>query len=171
MIFSKWNNILRTNGFRNGWSQHNGVGSYSTKKAQSGMFYFWVIKYQSFWWSLQIMKHIQSTESQQSWSDDHVSVSSNDYQTSSKINKTETSKSSDDMEKDHGKTQNQPWPMLIWNMTFRIQRNIVIFDKTRRNRIWAIDNKSIPDCWRKCRRDGYNWRWWRKCKSFTYSNC
>ena len=51
------------------------------------------------------MKHIKSTESQQSWSDDHVSVSSNDYQTSSKINKTETSKSSDDMEKDHGKTQ------------------------------------------------------------------
>ena len=117
------------------------------------------------------MKHIQSTESQQSWSDDHVSVSSNDYQTSSKINKTETSKSSDDMEKDHGKTQNQPWPMLTSNMTFRIQRNIVIFDKTRRNRVWAINNKSIPDCWRKCRRIGYNWRWWRKCKSFTYSNC
>jgi hypothetical protein len=44
----------------------------------------------------------QSTESHQSWSDDHVSISSNDYQTSSKINKTETSKSSEDLEKDHG---------------------------------------------------------------------
>ena len=47
-----------------------------------------------------INKNSKSTES--SWSDDHVSISSSDYQTSSKINKTETSKSSDDLEKDHG---------------------------------------------------------------------
>ena len=50
-----------------------------------------------------INKNSKSTESHQSgWSDDHVSISSSDYQTSSKINKTETSKSSDDLEKDHG---------------------------------------------------------------------
>ena len=40
-IFSKWNNIFRTNRFRNGWSQYNGAGSYFTEKAQSGMFYLW----------------------------------------------------------------------------------------------------------------------------------
>ena len=79
------------------------------------MFYFWEMKYDSYYMShlvITVMKHLQSTESQQSWSDDHVSVSSNDYRTSSKMNKTETSKSSDDMEKDHGKLQNfsnHPW--------------------------------------------------------------
>ena len=46
--------------------------------------------------------NINSKSTESSWSDDHVSISSSDYQTSSKINKTETSKSSDDLEKDHG---------------------------------------------------------------------
>ena len=50
LILSERNNIFRTNGFRNGWSQHNGVGSSPAKEAQSGMFYLWVVINESNHW-------------------------------------------------------------------------------------------------------------------------